>query len=99
MFFGWYVVGGGFLAQLLVVGFFTYAVSLLVVPVREEFGVSLEQVMYSLTVGTFAGLGFHDGAGIRLTQLRQGHGIDGAADHPVSDAGLHPDRSAIRCPW
>ena len=38
MFFGWYVVGGGFLAQMLVVGFFTYAVSLLVVPVRAEFG-------------------------------------------------------------
>ncbi|MCZ6828025.1 MAG: MFS transporter [Gammaproteobacteria bacterium] len=56
MFFGWYVVGGGFLAQMLVVGFFTYAVSLLVVPVRAEFGVSLEQVMYSLTVGTFAGM-------------------------------------------
>ena len=56
MFFGWYVVGGGFLAQMLVVGFFTYAVSLLVVPVREEFGVSLEQVMYSLTVGTFSGM-------------------------------------------
>jgi MFS family permease len=53
MFFGWYVVGGGFLAQLLVVGFFTYAVSLMVVPVREEFGVSLEQVMHSMTAGTF----------------------------------------------
>lgn len=56
MFFGWYVVGGAFLAQLLVVGFFTYAVSLLVVPVRAEFGVSLQQVMYSLTAGTFAGM-------------------------------------------
>jgi predicted MFS family arabinose efflux permease len=55
MFYGWYVVAGGFVAQLVVVGFFTYAVSLLVVPVREEFGVSLEQVMYSLTVGTLAG--------------------------------------------
>lgn len=49
---GWRVVGGAFTAQMFVIGFFTYAVSLLVAPVREEFGVSLEQVMYSLTVGT-----------------------------------------------
>jgi predicted MFS family arabinose efflux permease len=56
MFFGWYVVAGGFVAQLVVVGFFTYAVSLLTVPVRAEFGVSLEQVMYSLTAGTFCGM-------------------------------------------
>ena len=39
-----------------VVGFFTYAVSLLVAPVKAEFDVSLEQVMYSLTFGTFSGL-------------------------------------------
>ena len=56
MFFGWYVVAGSLMSQLLVVGFFTYAVSLLVGPVRAEFGVSLEQVMYSLTIGTFAGM-------------------------------------------
>jgi predicted MFS family arabinose efflux permease len=56
MFFGWYVVAGSLMAQLLVVGFFTYAVSLLVVPVRAEFDVSLEQVMYSLTLGTFTGM-------------------------------------------
>ncbi len=56
MFFGWYVVAGTFTAQLLIVGFFTYGVSLLVGPIREEFGVSLEQVMYSMTIGTFTGL-------------------------------------------
>ncbi|MCX2983059.1 MFS transporter [Halieaceae bacterium IMCC14734] len=56
MFFGWYVVAGSLMAQLLVVGFFTYSVSLLVGPVRAEFSVSLEQVMYSLTIGTFAGM-------------------------------------------
>ncbi len=56
MFFGWYVVTGTFFAQLLIVGFFTYSVSLLVGPVRAEFDVSLEQVMYSMTVGTFIGL-------------------------------------------
>jgi predicted MFS family arabinose efflux permease len=55
-YFGWYVVAGGFVSQLLVVGFFTYAVSLLVNPVRAEFGVSLEQVMYAMTIGTLAGL-------------------------------------------
>ena len=56
MFYGWRVVGGAFVAQLFVVGFFTYAVSLLVEPVREEFGVTLEQVMYSLTASTLFGL-------------------------------------------
>ena len=56
MFYGWKVVGGGFTAQLFVVGFFTYAVSLLVNPVQAEFGVTLEQVMYSLTAATFLGL-------------------------------------------
>ena len=52
MFFGWYVVAGTFTAQLLVVGFFSYSVSLLVGPVREEFGVSMEQVLYSMSLGT-----------------------------------------------
>jgi MFS family permease len=56
MFYGWRVVSGVFIAQLFVTGFFTYAVSLLVAPVREEFGVSLEQVMYSLTFATILGL-------------------------------------------
>ncbi len=56
MFFGWYVVAGTFVSQLFLVGFFTYAVSLLVGPVREEFGVSLETFMYSLTAGTFIGM-------------------------------------------
>ena len=56
MFYGWRIVGGAFTAQLFVVGFFTYSVSLLVAPVRAEFGVSLEQVMYSLTSATFLGL-------------------------------------------
>lgn len=56
MFYGWRIVASSFTAQLFVVGFFTYAVSLLVEPVRAEFGVSLEQVMYSLTGATLLGL-------------------------------------------
>lgn len=56
MFYGWRIVGSAFTAQLFVIGFFTYAVSLLTAPVRAEFGVSLEQVMYSLTAATFLGL-------------------------------------------
>ncbi|NNC54094.1 MAG: MFS transporter, partial [Pseudomonadales bacterium] len=56
VFFGWYVVAGTFIAQLFVVGFFMYSVSLVVPFVREDFGVSLEQVMYSLTFGTLLGL-------------------------------------------
>ena len=56
MFYGWRIVGGGFVSQALVVGFFTYAVSLLTQPVQETFGVRVEEVMYSLTLGTFLGL-------------------------------------------
>lgn len=52
---GWSVVAGTFVAQLTVVGFFTYSGSLLVAPVREEFGASLEQVMYAMTGATLMG--------------------------------------------
>ncbi|MFK7730129.1 MAG: MFS transporter [Pseudomonadales bacterium] len=56
MFFGWYVVGGTFIAQLFLIGFFTYSVSLLVDPVQTEFGVGLQEVMYSLSLGTLFAL-------------------------------------------
>ena len=66
MFFGWYVVGGSLVAQMFVLGFFTYSVSLILPFVREEFGVTMEQVMYSLTAGTFAGMILLPIAGIIL---------------------------------
>ncbi|RLQ23226.1 MFS transporter [Seongchinamella sediminis] len=69
MFFGWKVVAGGFTAQLFVVGFLTYAVSLLVTPVQDEFGVSLEQVMYSLTGATFLGLFMQPMAGAMIDRF------------------------------
>ncbi len=69
MFYGWRVVAGAFTAQLFSVGFFTYAVSMLVVPVREEFGVSLEQVMYSLTAAMFLGLVIQPLAGIMVDRI------------------------------
>ena len=56
MFYGWRIVGGSFISQALVTGLFTYSVSLLTQPVQETFGVSVEEVMYSLTLGTFLGL-------------------------------------------
>ena len=56
MFFGWYVVAGTMLVQMAALGFFSYAVSLLVAPVRAEFGVSMEEVMYSLTAATAFGI-------------------------------------------
>jgi len=56
MFFGWRVVAGSFVCMMLVLGFFSYTFSLFVVPLREEFGVGLEQVMYSLTLGTLLSL-------------------------------------------
>jgi predicted MFS family arabinose efflux permease len=56
MFFGWRVVAGAFAGMMLANGFYTYAFTILVNPIREEFGASLEQVMYSLTIGTLCGL-------------------------------------------
>ena len=56
MFYGWRVVAGMFVCQMFSVGFFTYSASILTSPVRESFGASLEEVMYSLTIGTLAGL-------------------------------------------
>ena len=66
MFFGWYVVAGTFVSQMVVVGFFSYSVSLLVPLIRDEFAVSLEQVMYSLTGATFVGMVLLPVAGVML---------------------------------
>jgi MFS family permease len=69
MFYGWRIVGGGFLSQAFVIGFFTYAVSLLTQPVRESFDVGVEMVMYSLTCGTFVGLFTMPIVGVLLDKL------------------------------
>lgn len=53
---GWLVVAGAFTGMLLANGFFTYGFTLLVNPLRAEFDATLEQVMYSLTLGTLSGL-------------------------------------------
>mgnify|MGYP001812910334 FL=1 len=52
-----------------VIGFFTYAVSLMVTPVQTEFGVSLEQVMYSLTAATFLGLLIQPMGGLMIDRI------------------------------
>ena len=69
MFFGWRVVAGSFVAMMLVLGFFTYSFSLFVTPLREEFGVGLEPVMYSLTLGTLLGMGVSPLSGILIDRL------------------------------
>jgi predicted MFS family arabinose efflux permease len=69
MYYGWRVVGGAFIAQFFVVGFFTYALSLLIEPVRQDFGVSLEQVMYSLTAATLLGLFLQPAGGILVDRF------------------------------
>ena len=56
MFFGWRVVAGSFVAMMLVLGFFTYSFTLFITSLQQEFGVGLEPVMYSLTLGTFMGM-------------------------------------------
>lgn len=69
MFYGWRVVGGSFLSQAFAIGFFTYAISLITVPVQQSFDVSIEMVMYSLTFGTFVGLIAMPVAGVLLDRL------------------------------
>tara|TARA_R110002073_G_scaffold13223_8_gene56642 strand:+ start:908 stop:2113 length:1206 start_codon:yes stop_codon:yes gene_type:complete len=69
MFYGWRIVGGSFLSQAFVLGFFTYAVSLLTQPVQESFDVGVEMVMYSLTCGTFIGLVTMPIVGVMLDKL------------------------------
>ncbi len=69
MFFGWYVVAGTFVAQMFVFGFFTYSVSLIVPFVRDEFGVSMAEVMYSLSAGTFMGMILLPLAGVMLDRF------------------------------
>ncbi len=66
MFYGWRIVSGAFVAQMFVLGFFAYSASLMVAPVRAEFGASLEQVMYSLAAGTVLGLVVTPLAGIMI---------------------------------
>lgn len=49
-----------------VVGFFSYSVSLLTPLIRSEFGASLQEVMYSLTAGIFAGMVLQPLAGVMM---------------------------------
>lgn len=66
MFFGWRVVGGAFVGMLLANGLFTYGFTVLINPIRAEFGASLEQVMYSPFLGTMGGLIFGPLIGIAI---------------------------------
>ncbi len=69
MFFGWRVVAGSFVAMMVVTGFFTYTFTLFVGPLRTEFDVGLEQVMYSLTLGTLMGLVMSPFMGVLIDKL------------------------------
>lgn len=55
MFYGWVIVAGVLLAQLFMVGVWTYGFPRLVGPVQAEFGASLRDVQLGLTVGAIAG--------------------------------------------
>jgi predicted MFS family arabinose efflux permease len=50
------VVAGALVGMVLANGIFTYGFTVLVDPIRDEFGASLAQVMNALTLGTFCGL-------------------------------------------
>jgi MFS family permease len=69
MFFGWRVVAGSFVGMMLSLGFFSYTFTLFVTPLRDEFGVGLEPVMYSLTLGTLLGLIVSPLAGILVDRI------------------------------
>jgi len=56
MYYGWFVVSGALLAQLTVVGFFTYVFSLLVLPLQVSFEASRSEVMYSMSLTAMLGL-------------------------------------------
>ena len=70
---GWRVVAGAFVGMVLANGFFTYAFTILVNPIRAEFGASLEQVMYSLTLGTLGGLFLSPVIGIMIDRYSVRH--------------------------
>lgn len=73
MFAGWRVVSGAFVGMLLSSGLFTYAFTVLVNPIRDEFGASVEQVMYSLTVGTLCSLILAPLTGIMIDRFSVRH--------------------------
>jgi predicted MFS family arabinose efflux permease len=87
MFFGWRVVAGAFVGMLLANGFFTYAFTILVNPIRAEFDASLEQVMYSLTLGTLGGLLFSPLIGVMIDRYSVRHLM--ALGGVITAAGLY----------
>lgn len=54
--YGWRIVGTVFVAQLFMVGFFTYSYPLLVVPIEKEFGSGMEKISYALIVSSLIGI-------------------------------------------
>jgi sugar phosphate permease len=56
MYYGWFIVGGAALSQVAIVGFFSYAFSLLVLPLQTSFDVSRTEVMYTMSFTTILGL-------------------------------------------
>lgn len=56
MFYGWWIVASVFVAQLFMVGFFTYAFPFILVPVKEEFGATTTEVNMAMTASALVGL-------------------------------------------
>ena len=56
MYYGWFIVGGAALSQVAIVGFFSYAFSLLVLPLQTSFDASRTEVMYTMSFTTILGL-------------------------------------------
>ena len=56
MFYGWWIVASVFVAQFFVVGFFSYAFPLIVVPVKESFGATTVEINMAMTTSAVAGI-------------------------------------------
>jgi len=56
MFYGWWIVASVFVAQFFIVGFFSYAFPLIVVPVKESFSATTVEINLAMTTSTVAGI-------------------------------------------
>ena len=65
---GWPKGGGALLAQLFMIGFYSYSFSFLVLPLQEEFDASRTQVMYSMTASTLVSFLISPLAGVMVAR-------------------------------
>ena len=92
---GWPMVGGALLAQLFMIGFYSYSFSFLVLPLQEEFDASRTQVMYSMTASTLVSFLISPLAGVMVD--RRSPRLLMAAGALVYGGGLLASGHSSRC--